>query len=123
MLKKCHFPYILDPLAKLVVDLGGTSGSLGSENTLHKFMVDDQILTPLICYESIYGDLQKRKTNLISIITNDGWWKNTVGYQQHFMYARLRAVEQRKTIIRAANTGISGVINAKGDVLQKHKLG
>jgi apolipoprotein N-acyltransferase len=55
---------------------------------------------------------------LIAIITNDGWWKNTAGYKQHFTYARLRAVEQRKTIIRSANTGISGVINAKGEVLE-----
>ena len=81
-------------------------------------MMNDKIITPLICYESIYGDLQKGKTNLIAIITNDGWWKNTVGYKQHFVYARLRAVEQRKTIIRSANTGVSGVINAKGEVLE-----
>jgi apolipoprotein N-acyltransferase len=116
--EKMPFPYILDPLAKLAVDLGGTSGSLGSENTVHQFMVDDKIITPLICYESIYGDLKKGKTNLITIITNDGWWKNTVGYKQHFAYARLRAVEQRKTIIRSANTGVSGVINGKGEVLE-----
>ena len=62
--------------------------------------------------------MQKGETNLIAIITNDGWWKNTVGYQQHFAYARLRAIEQRKTIIRSANTGISGVINEKGEVLE-----
>ena len=62
--------------------------------------------------------MQKGKTNLITIITNDGWWKNTAGYKQHFLYARLRAIEQRKTIIRSANTGISGVINAKGEVLE-----
>ena len=116
--EKMPFPYILDPLAKLAVDLGGTSGSLGSENTVHKFMVDEKVITPLICYESIYGDLKKGQTNLIAIITNDGWWKNTVGYKQHFAYARLRAIEQRKTIIRSANTGISGVINAKGEVLE-----
>jgi apolipoprotein N-acyltransferase len=116
--EKMPFPYILDPLAKLAVDLGGTSGSLGSENTVHQFMVDEKIITPLICYESIYGDFQKGKTNLIAIITNDGWWKNTVGYKQHFAYAKLRAIEQRKTIIRSANTGISGVINAKGEVLE-----
>ena len=64
------------------------------------------------------GYLQKGETNLIAIITNDGWWKNTAGYKQHFAYARLRAIEQRKTIIRSANTGISGVTNAKGEVLE-----
>jgi len=112
------YPNVLDKLAEIVVDLGGVGGSLGSENKAHQFMMDDKIITPLICYESIYGDLQKGKTNLIAIITNDGWWKNTAGYKQHFEYARLRAIEQRKTIIRSANTGVSGVINAKGEVLE-----
>ena len=116
--EKMPFPYILDPLAKLAVDLGGTSGSLGSDNKVHQFKIDEKLVTPLICYESIYGDLNKGKTNLIAIITNDGWWKNTIGYKQHFAYARLRAIEQRKTIIRSANTGVSGVINAKGEVLE-----
>ena len=55
----------------------------------------------------------------MAIITNDGWWKNTAGYKQHFQYARLRAIEQRKSIVRSANTGISCVINAKGEVLQQ----
>jgi len=116
--EKMPFPNILDKLADLAVDLGGISGSLGSENKVHQFVVNNKIITPLICYESIYGDLQKGKTNLITIITNDGWWKNTAGYKQHFEYARLRAIEQRKTIIRSANTGISGVINIKGEVVE-----
>ena len=55
---------------------------------------------------------------MIAIITNDGWWKNTAGYKQHFAYARLRAIEQRKLIVRSANTGVSGVINANGEVLE-----
>ena len=102
-----------------MLDFGGISGSLGSENKTYQFAVDSKILTPLICYESIYGNLQKGNTNLIAIITNDGWWKNTAGYKQHFAYARLRAIEQRKSIIRSANTGISGVININGEVLEK----
>ena len=65
--------------------------------------------------------MHKATINLIAIITNDGWWKNTAGYKQHFAYARLRAIEQRKAIVRSANTGISGVIDEKGEVLQKSK--
>jgi len=117
--EKTPFPMVLDKLADLMLDFGGISGSLGSENKAYQFAVDSKIITPLICYESIYGDLHKRNTNLIAIITNDGWWKNTAGYKQHFAYAGLRAIEQRKSIIRSANTGISGVINAKGKVLEK----
>ncbi|MDC0249333.1 apolipoprotein N-acyltransferase [Flavobacteriales bacterium] len=117
--EKTPFPMVLDKLANLVLDFGGISGSLGSENKAYQFAVDSKIITPLICYESIYGDLQKVNTNLIAIITNDGWWKNTAGYKQHFAYAGLRAIEQRKSIIRSANTGISGVINVNGEVLEK----
>ena len=116
--EKMPYPNVFDKFAALAVDLGGVSGSLGSENKGHQFVMEDKIITPLICYESIYGDLKKGKTNLIAIITNDGWWKNTAGYSQHFAYARLRAIEQRKTIIRSANTGISGVIDTKGEIVQ-----
>ena len=117
--EKMPFPALLDPLAKLAVNLGGTSGSLGSENYLNSFLADENVVSPLICYESVYGEMNLGKTNLLAIITNDGWWKNTAGYKQHFQYARLRAIEQRKSIIRSANTGISCVINAKGEVLQQ----
>ena len=117
--EKMPFPYILDPLAKLAVDLGGMSGSLGSSNTLHDFEVDGVNVRPLICYESIYGEMNYQNSALIAIITNDGWWKNTAGYKQHFSYASLRAIEQRKVIVRSANTGVSGVISSNGKILQE----
>ena len=117
--EKMPFPTFLDPLAKLIIDLGGISGSLGSENSTNVFSFDDILISPLICYESVYGDMGLGKTNLLAIITNDGWWKNTPGYKQHLAYARLRAVEQRKSIVRSANTGISAIINSKGKILQK----
>jgi len=116
--EKTPFPKLFDKLAGLILDLGGTSGSLGTENNARYFEVSEMIIQPLICYESIYGDLQKENTNLIAIITNDGWWKNTAGYKQHFEYARLRAVEQRRMIVRSANTGISGVISPYGEVIE-----
>ncbi|MBC8266792.1 MAG: apolipoprotein N-acyltransferase [Flavobacteriales bacterium] len=119
--EKMPFPELLDPLAKLAVDLGGMSGSLGGTNTLNNFDLNGKNIRPLICYESIYGEMNYSNSALIAVITNDGWWKNTAGYKQHFEYARLRAIEQRKTIVRSANTGISGVINAKGEVLEKTK--
>ena len=119
--EKMPFPDILDPFARLAVNLGGISGSLGSVNYLNSFLVDKNVVSPLICYESVYGEMELGKTNLLAIITNDGWWKNTAGYKQHFSYARLRAIEQRKSIVRSANTGISGIINERGQVLQESK--
>ena len=117
--EKMPFPKLLDPLAKFAVNLGGVSGSLGSENNNNSFLMDNHIVSPLICYESIYGDMNLGKTNLLAIITNDGWWKNTFGHRQHFQYAKLRAVEQRKYIVRSANTGISAIISSRGDIVRK----
>ena len=52
-------------------------------------------------------------------MTNDAWWGNTPGHKQHLMYARLRAIETRRPIVRAANTGISGFINPKGEIISQ----
>ena len=51
---------------------------------------------------------------LLFIITNDGWWKNTNGYKQHLSYASVRAIETRRPVARAANTGISCIIDIRG---------
>ena len=79
-------------------------------------------IAPIICYESIYGDyvrqFVKQGAGAIFIITNDGWWKKTSGYQQHNMYAKLRAIETRRYIARSANTGISSIINPLGHIQQ-----
>lgn len=75
----------------------------------------------VICYESVYGEFVteyiKNGANVLFIITNDGWWGNTFGYRQHLSYARLRAIETRRYIARAANTGFSAFINQRGDIL------
>lgn len=79
-------------------------------------------LAPAICYESIYGNFMRRYikngANLIVIITNDGWWKNTPGHRQHLQYARLRAIETRTWVARSANTGISAFIDPTGTLIE-----
>jgi len=73
-----------------------------------------------VCYESIYGEFMSRYVrngaNLIAIITNDGWWGNTPGHRQHEDYARLRAIETKRWVVRSANTGISCVIDPNGRI-------
>lgn len=110
-------------LEKLSMEMGGAYGTLGEEDRAvvlesHKFK-----FAPLVCYESIYGDwvaeFVRNGAQVLFIITNDGWWRDTPGYRQHFAFARLRAVETRRSIARSANTGSSGFINQRGDVLQK----
>jgi apolipoprotein N-acyltransferase len=114
-------------LTKLIanIDLGGTVGSYGSQDqrTVLKTNTPALRLAPSICYESVYGDFMaeyvKNGATLIGIITNDGWWSDSPGHKQHFQYATLRAIETRRDIARSANTGISGFINQKGEVLTR----
>lgn len=74
-----------------------------------------------ICYEIIFPGLVRksysRGGNFIVTITNDAWFGKTAGPYQHFSMAVFRAVENRKPVIRAANTGISGFIDSRGKVL------
>jgi apolipoprotein N-acyltransferase len=74
----------------------------------------------LVCYDSVFPDWVRRNVKdgaaVIGIITNDGWWGDTGGHEQHFSYARLRAVETRRSVARSANNGISGVILPDGTV-------
>lgn len=103
-------------------DLGGTVGSLGVQDEPSVFNYQGSFVAPIICYESIYGEYVteyvKKGAGLLFIITNDGWWGDTPGYKQHLRYASLRAIENRRSIARSANTGISCFINQRGDILQ-----
>ena len=120
--EKMPFRKYLRFLDHLIIDLGGTSGTLGVQPYPTNFEAENgDLLAPVICYESVFGgylsSFVKKGAEAIVIITNDGWWKNTPGYKQHFSFARLRAVETRRHIARSANTGISGIINQRGDVV------
>lgn len=123
--EKLPYPKIFSPLEKFAINLGGTMGSLGTEKEAFNFELDSIQIAPVICYESIYGEYFSsyvtKGAHAAFIITNDGWWENTPGYQQHLAYGRLRAVETRRSIARSANTGISCFINQRGDVLQATK--
>lgn len=105
-------------------DLGGTSGTLGRDKE-RMALPDAQhyfVAAPVICYESIFSDYItgyiRKGANLLTIMTNDGWWDNTPGYKQHMNYARLRAIETRRWVARSANTGISCFIDPAGTVYQ-----
>jgi apolipoprotein N-acyltransferase len=119
------FAKFLAPLAKVAFDLGGTSGTLGTQKEPSVFYssYSKTTIAPAICYESIYGGyigkyIQKG-AQLLFIITNDGWWENTPGYRQHLCYGAMLAAETGKEVVQCANTGISAIINDKGDILQK----
>jgi apolipoprotein N-acyltransferase len=74
---------------------------------------------PLICYEAIFpSEINGSADTAAALlnVTNDGWFGNSPGPYQHFHQARLRAVERGLPLIRAANNGISAVVDAKGQV-------
>ena len=119
------FMELLAPFTDFIVDLGGTTGQLGTDNYYRIFRLQRdgrEIRTAApICYESVYGEhfatFARHGAELLFVITNDGWWGDTPGYKQHFAFSRMRAIETRRYVVRSANTGISGFINSRGDVL------
>jgi apolipoprotein N-acyltransferase len=120
--EKMPFPFLLKPLEKFAINLGGTIGSLGTQESRTNLTDAAHLINiaPVVCYESVYADFVteyiRKNANVIFIITNDGWWDNTPGYIHHLNYARLRAIENRRQIARSANTGISCFIDEFGTV-------
>ena len=78
-----------------------------------------------ICYEAVFPHLLRRDSargaRVFVNLTNDGWYKDTAGPYQHFYTNMFRAVENRVTVVRAANTGISGVIDPYGVVIRSER--
>ncbi len=112
---------ILGFLENLVVNLGGTMRGNGYQEFREAFASpqDGTRVAPVICWESVFGDyvtdyVGEAGANFLFIITNDGWWKDTPGHRQHNSFARLRAIETRRSVARSANTGISSLIDQRG---------
>jgi apolipoprotein N-acyltransferase len=124
--EKMPYTQYLGFLQKIMLHLGGTFRSHGTQDYRDSFISpqDSIKVGPIICYESIFGEfvtdyVSDAHSNLLFVITNDGWWGDTPGYVQHNSFSSLRAIETRRSIARSANTGISSLINQRGDILQR----
>jgi len=88
--------------------------------------VEGARLSASICYEAIFPDLLRqfsaRGSELLVNVTNDAWYGTTSAPYQHFAMARFRAVENGRYLVRAANTGISAVVDPRGRVVERTPL-
>lgn len=116
------------PLSELLFFLGSLSavGNLSPGKTVQNLRFPPGDLGVLICFEIIFPNLcrkfVKRGANFLVTITNDAWFGRTSAPYQHLSMATFRAIENRVWIARAANTGISAFIDAKGEILKKSDL-
>jgi len=97
----------------------------GSKLVLHS--VEKYKFGSPICYEIIFPDLVRRfvkeGAQFLVTVSNDGWFGRSDAPYQHFSIASMRAVENRRFLLRATSTGISGIVDPFGRVLKKIDIG
>ncbi|MFZ1080573.1 MAG: apolipoprotein N-acyltransferase [Candidatus Kryptoniota bacterium] len=112
-------PFLIKPLNWGV---GISNWARGKDTTVFN-LKNGITFSTVICYESIFPnyvrEFVKKGANFLVIITNDGWYGKSSGPYQHATYAVLRAVENRRSVVRAANTGISEFIDPYGRYIGK----
>ena len=97
-------------------------GSFLKGKTNKNLIVNNFNILPLICYEIIFTDLIQKsniETNLIINISEDGWFGDTIGPNQHFAKSIFRAIENNTFLVRSANKGISAIIDNKGNIVKQ----
>ncbi|MDG1251518.1 MAG: apolipoprotein N-acyltransferase [Flavobacteriaceae bacterium] len=120
------FKKILKPLlGEFLIDMGGTVASrmIQKKRSVFSHSFNQEKAAPVICWESIFGEFVTGYVNegatFLAVISNDAWWGETPGHKQLISYTRLRAIENRRDIVRSANTGISAIIDARGEIIKK----
>lgn len=117
IVERMPFVHQMSYIPFLDIDWGEHSG-YGKGRRIHLFKADKVKVPAVVCYDSVFPSLIRdsvvKGAGFISVITNDGWWGNTSGHVQHYEFARLRAIETRRAVVRSANNGISGMINPDG---------
>jgi apolipoprotein N-acyltransferase len=104
--------------------VGITGWNIGKDTTVFKISnakIDTIKIGGLVCYESVdpvfVTSFVQKGAELITVVTNDSWYGKSSGPYQHKDFAMLRAVENRRSVVRCANGGVSCIINAKGEIL------
>ena len=120
MVERVPFLDYLSGLQDYNIDIGGGFGSYGvPDSVFNLYTRQDLPVGVMICYESAFPDHARTYTRkgarLLAVITNDGWWGQSSGYVQHAGLSVIRAIENRRAVVRSANTGISVFIDEKGN--------
>jgi apolipoprotein N-acyltransferase len=114
------FEFFLNKIGLNKITQGHGSFSAGK---VHKNITLGNVnILPLICYEIIFPELSQKvrnKNNLVVNISEDGWFGDSIGPQQHFAKAIFRAIENDSFLVRSANKGISAIITNKGEIIKK----
>lgn len=120
VVERMPFVHVLDAIDRFGWIPWSDIQGYGKGSEANQFRVGDTFTPALICYDSVFpgwvGGFVRQGAGFLTIITNDGWWGDTSGHEQHFASARLRAVEFNRWIVRSANNGISGIIAPDGSV-------
>src|SRR5260370_3735496 len=115
-------------LARIVGDQVPGDFKQGKDHTVFELTNSDVKVAPLICFEDTIGELTRRfvlpgetnpGANLLVDITNDGWFLHSAGSHQHLANAIFRCLETRRPMVRAANTGVTCLVNEFGRVTQQ----
>ena len=116
-------PFLIEPLRWGV---GISNWGIGKDSTVFEDTNHHAKFLAMVCYESIFPEFVssfvKRGAEFLVFITNDSWWGNTSGARQHCQYAVLRAVENRRWVVRCANGGISCFIDPLGKMYDKTQM-
>ena len=116
-------PFLIEPLRWGV---GISNWGIGKDSTVFEDSSQHAKFLAMVCYESIFPEFVssfvKRGAEFMVFITNDSWWGNTSGARQHCQFAVLRAVENRRWVVRCANGGISCFIDPYGRMYDKTQM-
>ena len=114
------FENLLNKFGMKKITEGHGSFVQGSLN--NNIILDNLNILPLICYEVIFTDFVQKSddnTNLIINISEDGWFGQSIGPDQHFTKSIFRAVENGTFFLRSANKGVSAIIDNKGNIIKE----
>ncbi|HPU43978.1 MAG TPA: apolipoprotein N-acyltransferase [Dictyoglomaceae bacterium] len=115
------FNYIVPEYFKRLI------GNYGKDSKYYSLSLEDKKIGVLICFESLFSDLGRAlsqdKSDLLVVITNDGWFQGTPAVYQHKNQSLIRAVENRLPLVQVANTGITFFADPYGRIINESKEG